>query len=386
MLVALISFPPGNDYTAAMRRIVPALLIFLSVHCVSAQPPEVAAKFNRAIELQRAGQLAEAAEEYRALLKLKPDYAEVHANLGAVLARLGQYEESVKSYETALKFAPQFTPIWMNLGIAHYRAGQFARAVPALEKFLAAQPSNAQAHQLLGICLVEIGKEAEALPHLEPAVQAGSNDVMVLFSLGSAYVRLQNTRLETVLQKLNAQPQGIALAHLLRGQAHLETFSFEAAVTELEAAAKLNAELPRLQYSLGLSYLKLGRYDAAITCFDRELQKYPNDFGLLYFKAFVQEANGDLGGARTNTEAALKVENESIEARALLAKILLKLGDAPAALPHAEFVVQKEPNDADKHYLLAKIYQRLQRQDDAAREFVAAETIKAKTRAAEKKK
>jgi tetratricopeptide (TPR) repeat protein len=173
---------------------------------------------------------------------------------------------------------------------------------------------------------------------------------------------------------------------LLRGQAHLEKFSFEAAVSELEAAAKLNAELPRLQYSLGLSYLKLGRYDAAITCLDRELQKYPQDFGLLYFKAFAQEANGALREARVNVEAALKLESESMEARALLAKILLKLGEAAAALPHGEFVVRKEPTDADKRYLLAKIYQRLQRKDDAAREFAAAESLKARTRAAEKKK
>jgi tetratricopeptide (TPR) repeat protein len=362
------------------------ILLVVSLLPTLAQTAEITAQFNRAIELQRAGQLAEAATEYRTILKLKPDYAEVYANLGAVLARLGQYEESVKSYETALQLAPHFTPIWLNLGIAHYRAGQFARAVPALEKFLLAQPDNVQAHQLLGICLVETGKEAEALQHLEPALNAESADVMLLFSLGTAYVRLQHARLETVLQKLAAQPQGSALAHLLRGQAHLEKFSFEAAATELEAAAKLNAELPRLQYSLGLSYLKLGRYDAAITCLDRELQKYPQDFGLLYFKAFAQEANGALREARVNVEAALKFESESMEARLLLAKILLKLGEAAAALPHGEFVVRKEPTDADKRYLLARIYQRLQRKDDAAREFAAAESLKARTRAAEKKK
>lgn len=366
-------------------QIVLALFFFLTLSHFP-QDSEVAAKFARAVELQKQGALEEAAAVYRDVLKAKPDYAEVHANLGAVLARLGQYEESVKSYETALRFAPQFTPIWMNLGIAHYRAGQFARAVPALEKFLAAQPDNAQAQQLLGICLVEIGKEAEALPHLEPAVNAGSRDALVLFSLGSAYVRLQHAQLETVLQKLTASPQGVALAHLLRGQAHLERFSFEAAVTELETAAKLNAELPRLQYSLGLSYLKLGRYEAAIACFDRELQKYPQDFGLLYFKAFAQEAIGVLRDARTNLEAALRIENDSVEGRALLAKILLKLGDAATALPHAEFTVRKEPTDADRRYLLAKIYQRLQRKDDAAREFAEAEMLKAKARAAEKRK
>jgi tetratricopeptide (TPR) repeat protein len=351
-----------------------------------AQATDVAARFNRAIELQRAGQLAEAAGEYRAILRLKPDYAEVHANLGAVLARLGQYEESVRSYEAALKLAPHLTPIRMNLGIAHYRAGQFAKAADAFEKFLLAQPENAQARQLLGICLVEIDREAEAVAHLEPAIDAGSSDLMALFSLGTAYLRLRRPQLESVLQKLMTIPQGVALAHLLRGQAHLEMFSFEAAASELEAAAKLDAELPRLQYSLGLSYLKLGRYAEAIGCFDRELRKYPNDFGLLYFKAFCQEATGDLAAARTNVESALKLESESPEAKTLCAKIMLKQGEAARALPLLEAVIRKEPNDSDKRYLLAKIYQRLNRGDEAAREFALAEQLKARTRATERKK
>src|SRR5438093_227345 len=52
------------------------------------QPEAVAARFNRAVELQRQGQWEEAAAEYRALLAIAPNYPEALANLGAVLARL----------------------------------------------------------------------------------------------------------------------------------------------------------------------------------------------------------------------------------------------------------------------------------------------------------
>ena len=99
------------------------LLLTITFAFLPAQTPDPAAQFSRAVQLQQQGKLTEAADEYRAALKTKPDYLEAHANLGVVLARLGKYEEAVASYESALKLAPQLMPILLNLGIAHYRAG-----------------------------------------------------------------------------------------------------------------------------------------------------------------------------------------------------------------------------------------------------------------------
>ena len=105
-----------------MNPIILTIIIVAAASFQQAQEPSVL--FNRAVELQQQGKLNEAADEYRALLKLKPDYAEAHANLGAILARLGKYDEAVAAYESALKIAPHLTPILLNLGIAPYRAGK----------------------------------------------------------------------------------------------------------------------------------------------------------------------------------------------------------------------------------------------------------------------
>ena len=93
------------------------LLVFvIALSFAGQQVPDPTAQFNRAIALQQQGKLEEAAAEYRALLKLKPDYAEAHANLGVVLARLNRYDEAAASYETALRLNPKLTPILLNLG------------------------------------------------------------------------------------------------------------------------------------------------------------------------------------------------------------------------------------------------------------------------------
>jgi tetratricopeptide (TPR) repeat protein len=363
---------------------VPFLLfVIFVVISLFQQPGEITARFKRAIELQRQGALEEAAAEYRAVIKSAPGYAEAHANLGAVMSRLGRYAEAVAGYEEALRLNPQLTPILLNLGIAHYRAEQFAKAAAVLDRFLVKAPDHMQARQLLGISLVALGRDADGVAQLEP-ISETTDDPTALYSLGLAYLRLNRPELKTIISRLAASSAGKPLGLLLRGQWLLSNLAFKQAVGELEEAARFNPELPRLQYSLGLSYLKLGRSQEALACFERELRHSQQDFSTLYYLAYLHELSGTLDAARTRVEEALKLEPQSPEANALLGKVLFKQGKAAEAVAPLEAAVAKDPADSEKRYLLARVYQQLGRRQDAAREF--AEVQRLKNRAIEQEK
>src|SRR5215813_2409655 len=343
---------------------------------VAPQPPEATARFNKAFELQRLGALKEAAAEYRALLEGYPDYVQALGNLGAVLSRLGQYEESVEVYQRALKLAPNLGPILLNLGIAHHRAGEFAKAVEAFQAVLSKAPDAVQAKQLLGISLVEVGRDSEAVPYLEQSLAASPDNPAVLYSLGLAYLRLGRPQTNEIVARLERTPDGVAASHLLKGQALLGTFEFEGALGELEAAVKLNPQLPRLQYSLGLALVKLGRYSAAIAAFETELSRTPRDFSTLYYLAYTHEADGGLDRAYERIQQALRLAPQSSEANTLLGKILMKQDRPREALAPLETAVKSDPADPNKRYLLARVYQRLGRRQDADREFSEVHRLK----------
>lgn len=352
------------------------LTILLSASFAFQQLPDPAALFSRAVALQQQGKLEEAAAEYRTLLKLKPDYAEAHANLGVVLARLGRYDEAAASYETALRLNPKLTPILLNLGILYHRAGQFEKAIANLEKFLATTPNHPQARQLLGIALVELGRDEEAIAQLESLFTAGTEDSAALYSLGLAYVRLDKARQQDVIDRLAVLPGSVATSRLLRGQALLKHLEFEKAVAELLEAQKLNPELPRVSYSLGLCYIKLGRNKDAVAAFESEARRNPRDFATLYYLASVQEAEGNLEAARKNLEAAIQLSPQSTEANALLSKILTKQGSGSDALSALEKAVAADPSDPVKRYQLARLYRQLGRKADADREFAEVQRLK----------
>jgi tetratricopeptide (TPR) repeat protein len=52
------------------------------------------------------GMLSEAAAEYAKAIRVKPDYADAHNNLGVVLQRQNRFDEAVAHFTEALRINP----------------------------------------------------------------------------------------------------------------------------------------------------------------------------------------------------------------------------------------------------------------------------------------
>jgi Flp pilus assembly protein TadD len=61
------------------------------------------------------GLVDEAIGHFSEALKVQPDYAEAHNNLGVVLAGQGRVEEAVSHFAAALKIKPEYTAAENNL-------------------------------------------------------------------------------------------------------------------------------------------------------------------------------------------------------------------------------------------------------------------------------
>src|SRR4051812_27356438 len=80
--------------------------------CAAWPPPgadldsEIQQHFAAAQTAQRSGSLDAATREYQAVLKLKPDFAEAHMNLGLVLHAQGKFDESSIALGKSLQLKP----------------------------------------------------------------------------------------------------------------------------------------------------------------------------------------------------------------------------------------------------------------------------------------
>ena len=135
------------------------------------EPNFAVAHCNLGIALAQAGRIPEAIEHLQQALRIKSGYAEAHYNLGVVLARLGRLPETVAHFEQALRIKPDYAEVHCNLGLVLVQLGKTQDAMKHYEQALRLKPDFAEAHYNLGNALTRSGRVPEAIGHYEQALR-----------------------------------------------------------------------------------------------------------------------------------------------------------------------------------------------------------------------
>lgn len=130
------------------------------------------AKLQRALVLQEAGRLDEAALLYRQVIATDPDSPVAYFNLGVVEHTKGQTQEAAADYLQVLALDPAYVPALFNLAILRAEEGDAPGAIGLYRRVLAVEPNQASALLNLGILLLQEGQEAEASELITRAIAA----------------------------------------------------------------------------------------------------------------------------------------------------------------------------------------------------------------------
>ena len=115
---------------------------------------------------------ADAVDHLETALRIEPDYAEAHNNLGVCLINAGLYEAAIPHFEAVLRFQPNYAEPLNNLGVCLMHSGRYAEAIPDFEAALRSKPDYAQAHLNLGLTLSKVpGRAAEAIAQYEAGLR-----------------------------------------------------------------------------------------------------------------------------------------------------------------------------------------------------------------------
>ena len=94
--------------------------------------------------------IGEAEQQLREAIRLRPDYAEAHAALGAALCAQQRFAEGLEHLNTALTIAPDFAGAHQSLGEAYASQGQMSPAIAAYERALALRPDDVMVMNRIG--------------------------------------------------------------------------------------------------------------------------------------------------------------------------------------------------------------------------------------------
>jgi tetratricopeptide (TPR) repeat protein len=105
-----------------------------------------------------------------AAVRLLPDDAGVHHNLGNAFARLGRFDDAVSSYRRAVVLNPNFAEAYNHLAQALMNLGQFSEALERCHRAIDLKPGFVEAHDNRGTAMLALGRLDEAQASYQQAI------------------------------------------------------------------------------------------------------------------------------------------------------------------------------------------------------------------------
>jgi Flp pilus assembly protein TadD len=346
-----------------------AAVFLLALACATfAQESDPKQLFQDAFDAQQHGDAALAVRKYQELLRLRPDMAAAHANLGLALLSLGRFDEAITHFRAALAHAPGDRGLRAKLAMAYYEKGDLSKAAGEFSVLNKDQPGDVQIATLLANSYVRLDHADQAVSVLSPLGEAHPEDVSLQLTLGWALVRAGRTkegleRIDKVAQQTNS-----AEAYMGAATAQLRLEALDQARHNVDAALRLNPRLPGLYTLSGMIAADYGDYEGAAAAYEKALEINPNDIEAEIHLGGVLYMQRKLDAARAHLERALEMAPTSCQALYDLALVKRGQGQIEAAVKDLEKVVRTEPEWMQPHAELAALYYRLNRPQDGAKE------------------
>jgi len=188
------------------------------------------------------GRLEQAVESFTRALRINPEFAEAHNNMGNALNALRKSEEALVSFEKALQIKPDFVEAHNNMGNALNALGRHEEAVVYCNKALRIRPDIAEVHNNLGNALLALGRFEEAVVNYKNALQLRPDFAEAHSNLGNALYALEK---------------------------------IEEAVVSYENALQIQPDFDKALNNLGSALCVLGRYEEAIPICNKALLLSP---------------------------------------------------------------------------------------------------------------
>ena len=245
---------------------------------VRIDPDFAAAHQNLGAAYQSLGRLDQAINHYRQALRVEPDNAGAHNNLASALQTMDELDEAMSHYGEALRVNPDNAEAHNNLGTLLAAQGKLDEAVTQYREALRVNKDFADAHFNLGTGLVVQGKLDEAINHYGQALRVDPDQPQAHNNLGSA-LQAQGRLGEAVSHYRRAvQLDGdLAAGHYNLGSALQAQGRLDEAISHYRRALQLNDELTAAHNSLGTALATQGKLDEAISGYLRVLELKPDD-------------------------------------------------------------------------------------------------------------
>jgi tetratricopeptide (TPR) repeat protein len=307
--------------------------------------------FERGQSAHARGELEKALGFYEQALKVRPEFPEAQFQRGNALASLGKLEAAEGALRAAIALKKNWSLPYSTLAALLLRSARDSEAEDLLRHALTIDKQDSLALRLLADIRLRAGDAQEALEMAKRATAIPEAPLSAWITLAIAQkANGDKAGAKTTLDRvLEEDPQNVA-ALIERADFLTEAKNFDAALTDLNAAAKLKPGDKGIASRLADTYQKAGKPEQALEVAKAaglEVQPPPNSDGVIGTPEEIEAANS------SDPEISRKALEKLLEKNPRNAMLFARLGasyrtDNPArSLEYYRQAAQIKPDSGD---------------------------------------
>ena len=289
-----------------------------------------------ALEYYRAGNLPQAEQTCRNILKKQPKNYDALHFLGAIYSQLGQHDLAIKYSLKALQYNSKSSEAQYNLGTALQAKGQLDDAITSFQKALQLNPTFVKAQYNLGTALQAKGQLDDAITSFQKALQLNPDYPDAYYNMGTAF-----------------QDKG----------------HFDDAVACYQKALRLNPKLSDAYYNLGIIFQAKDQLNDAIACYQKAIQLDPHLPDAYCNMGAALQAKGHFDDAVACHQKAIQLDANCIDAYINLGNTLQVNGQIDDAVSWFQKALTINPYNVTAYYNLGTTLHEQGRHDRALAAF-----------------
>ncbi len=155
--------------------------------------PSAESYFNIGLASFYLKQYKDAAEAYRAAIKLDPyNAADAYYALGLVYRDWGKADDEIQAYKQAIRLRPDYTVAYERLGSRYLKSKKFNEAVEIFRQLSTLKPGDAYAPNSLGEAYLEMNRLNEALESFRQSIRLKPDYGKAYYNLGKCLLAMGN--------------------------------------------------------------------------------------------------------------------------------------------------------------------------------------------------
>ena len=277
----------------------------------------LAQTFDLAIKNHLERKIDIAQDLYNQVLKINPNYADAHNNLGAIFKELEENAKAKNCFEKAIEINPNYADAHNNLGAIFNSLGEVKKAKECYEKAIESNPNHTFALNNLGVIYKELAENQKAKNCFEKAIGINSNYADAHFNLGNVFKDLKELqKAKNCYEKAIEINPNHTMAYNNLGTVFGNLGEYPKAKNCYEKAIEINPNHTTAYNNLGTVFGNLGEYPKAKNCYEKAIEINPN-----YTSAYwnLHGLSPDIDKALLILKKLYKIDNKHTRAKIMIA-------------------------------------------------------------------